>query len=424
MKRTRIGGRGAVVPVVVAVVLLSCFWGRGARAQEQASAASGVATALAWAAKVDVLDSSGRVLRTVNGALLQEGVVVQTASLVGATRVRVGTRDGKSWESATALMTHTMLGLSLVQLPESPTTPVTFPEIRTYTARMRVYLLNGPGVGPDSIPARIYRNFELRGFPDLCPIDTGIVGAAPAVDSTGRFLGVACDLSEGPYKFGYIVPVGSVAQLATYQAQPRPLEGLADLGRPGFEEGSTASGLLFRGAVLTQIGQLEDARRFLHLAQERDPSLSETYYWSGRALIAQQQYPQAAEELLYATEKDSTNYLVWHTAGEAQQLAGNYAAAEKMYLKAIRIKPDAADTYCTLGVAYLKMERGREAEDAWRASIRIDPRFEGGIAFYNLASTLQHASRTAAVDSICREIARVDPSWEQRLREALAKKHH
>jgi hypothetical protein len=37
---------------------------------------------------------------------------------------------------------------------------------------------------------------------------------------------------------------------------------------------------------------------------------------------------------------------------------------------------------------------------------------------------MKHGGRLAAVDSICQELAKVEPAWEQRLREALEKKHH
>jgi Flp pilus assembly protein TadD len=393
-------------------------------AQEGTSAIPVPQGALGWAAKAEVLDLFGKTLRTVNGTLLREGVVVQTSALIGATRVRVQTRNGEIWESSAVVGTHPMIGMSLLQLPESPSTPAVFPANGSYMARSRVWFLQGPGVGPDSLVGRVYQNFQLRGSPDLCPIDVGIVGAAPAVDSTGRLLGVACDLSEGPYKYGYIVPAGSVRQLVGFQFQPRSIASLPSPARPGFEEDSTASGLLFRGAVLTQIGQLDEARRLLHLAAERDASLPEIYFWTGQALFAQEQYRQAAEEFLYAAARDSTNYEVWHHAGEALHMAADFRGAEKMYLKAIQIKPDAAQTYIALGVAYLKMQRGREAEEAWRRSIRIDPRFQKGIAYFNLASEMKHGGRIAAVDSICQELAKVEPAWEQRLREALEKKHH
>jgi tetratricopeptide (TPR) repeat protein len=115
---------------------------------------------------------------------------------------------------------------------------------------------------------------------------------------------------------------------------------------------------------------------------------------------------------------------VWHRAGEALHMAADFTGAEKMYLKAIQIKPDAAESYITLGVAYLKMQRGREAEEAWRHSIRIDPRFQEGVAYLNLASEMKHRGRTAAMDSICQALAKVEPARELRVREALEKKHH
>jgi Flp pilus assembly protein TadD len=422
MQRTRLGG---CLPAALAVgILLNGFDGTVARSETKASVDSGFTGALAGSARVEVVDLSGEILRSVNGTLLPDGVVVQTSALVGATRVRVQSREGESWESDTVISAHPLIGLSLLDLSPRPSKPVAFPADGSYRAKMRVWLCNGPGVGPDTMSARIYENFKLRDLPDLCPIDAGIVGAAVAVDSTGRFLGVACDLSEGPYKFGYIVPAGSVAQLVNYRMPPRSVASPVPPARVGFAEDTTATGLLFRGAVLTQIGQLDEARRLLHLAEERDVSLVEIYDWAGRALFAQEQYEQAAEEFQYATRQDSTNYRVWHKAGEALHMAADLPGAERMYRKAIQLKPDAAETYCTLGVTYLKMERGREAEEAWRTSIRIDPRFQGGVAYYNLASKMKHGGRAAAVDSICAELAEVDPSWAQRLREAWEKSHH
>jgi tetratricopeptide (TPR) repeat protein len=409
--------------LLAVVTLLGSLVLPAVRAGDSAGATDGVQAALAWAATVEVLGFSGTSLRTVNGTVLREGVVVQTSALTGATRVRIRTRDHKSWESAIAAITNPLIGLTLIQLPESPGQPASFPSDGSYLEGMRVFLLNGPGIAPDSVAARIYENFALRGFPDLCPVDAGIAGAAPAVDGTGRLLGVVCDLSQGPYKMGYIVPAGSVRLLGTSPPRPQSLVSLSDLDRPAFEDDSTATGLLFRGAVLGQSDRYDDARHFLDLAQQRDPMSPEIAFWNGRVLFAQEQFQRAAEEFQLAGSRDSTNYMSWHMAGAALNQAADYAGAEKMYLQALRVKPDAADTYCNLGGAYLNLQRAREAEAAWRNSIRINPRSQGGIAFYNLAKLLEMSGRRAAVDSVCTELSKVNPVWGQRLRDAMKEGH-
>jgi Flp pilus assembly protein TadD len=421
MRWTRFGKRLAAI--LAAGVLLGTIGGTMAWGQDPPRDATrpnpGLKAALASAARVEVLNSAGKTLRTANGTLLRQGVVVQTSALTGASKVRITARDGNTWESANAVSTNGLIGLSLLQLPGEPSGAVVFPVDRSYLAHSRVFLLNGPGVGPDSVSARIYQNFMLRGAPDLCPTDSGSTGGAPAVDGTGRFLGVACDLSEGVYRFGYIVPSGSVAALATFPPQPQSVRSLAEVTPPGFEDGGTATGLLFRGVVLAQANRFDDARHFLNLALDRDASLPEAHFWTGRVLFSQEQFVQASEEFQIAGTKDPSYHMAWHMAGATLNQAKDYAGAEKMYMKALEAKPNAADTYCNLGGAYYSMQRIDDAAAAFRKSIQLDPRYAQGLAYTNLAWMLNGAGRKDEAEKVHQDLVKVNPEWGQRLRETL-----
>jgi hypothetical protein len=359
----------------------------------------------------------------VNGTLLETGLVVQASALAGAAKIRAVARDGGNWESERVIAVNGLLGLCLVELPGRPSRAVVFPENRSYMATSRVFLLNGPGLGPDSLSARIHENFTIQGAPDLCPTDIGITGAAPAVDGTGRFLGVACDLSEGPYKFGYIVPVGSVQVLATSLGQVQPISGLADVSTPQFEDRGTAPGLLFRGAVLTQADKLDDARHFLDLALVKAPKSPEVHFWNGRALFAQEQFALASEEFQAAGTEDPSFHMAWHMAGAALNQARDYAGAEKMYKKALEAEPNSAGTYCNLGGAYYNMQRLDDAIAAFRKSIELDPRYAQGLAYSNLAVVLTGMARRAEAEQVYDDLVKVNPAWAQRLRDTLDGKH-
>ncbi len=412
---------------VTAFALLSAVsgtagWGQGAT-PGGVSPIPGVRAALAWSARVEVLDSGGKTLRAVNGTLVDAGVIVQTSALAGATRVRATSRDGRKWESERALAVNELLGLCVLELPGKPPRPVVFPENRSYMANSRVYLLNGPGFTPDSLSARIHENFMIQGSPDLCPTDIGITGAAPAVDGTGRFLGVACDLSEGPYRAGYIVPTGSIQVLATSLQQAQPIAGLAAAIPPPFEDRNADTGLLFRGAVLTQVEKYDDARHFLGLALTRSPKSPEVHFWNGRALFAQEQFLQAAEEFQVAGTEDPTFHMAWHMAGAALNQARDYAGAEKMYHKALEAEPNNAGTYCNLGGAYYNMQRIDEALVAFRKSIELDPRYAQGLAYMNLAVVLSGRGRQGEAEQVYQDLLKVNPVWAQRLRDTLDGKH-
>lgn len=421
MRQTRFGKHLAAG--LAAGILLGTLGGTTTRAQSPPPAAArpnpGLSAALAWAARVEVLDAAGKTLRTANGTLLQQGVVVQISALAGAAKVRVADRDGKTWESETAINTNGLIGLALLQLPAVPSSAVVFPANRSYMAYSRIFLLNGPGVGPDSLSARIHQNFMLRGAPDLCPTDVGITGAAPAVDPTGRFLGVACDLSQGVYKSGYIVPTGSVEILTTSLPQAQSVSSLAGATPPGFEDSTTATGLLFRGACLAQAERLDDARHFLNLALNRDASMSEAHYWLGRVLFSQEQYVPASEEFAIAGTKDPTYYIAWHMAGAALNQAKDYAGAVKMYLKGLEARPNAADTYCNLGGAYYNLQQIDDAAAAFRKSIELDPRYAQGLAYTNLAMVLQRAGKNEEAETVYQDLVKVNPEWGRQLREAL-----
>jgi hypothetical protein len=421
MSRNMLGKRVAVVWAVG--ILLGTVGGRPAAAQGTAPGLPTLKPALASAARVEVLDSAGTVLRTANGTLVKEGVIVQTSALDGSSVARITARDGQSWESSQALATNGLIGLSLLQLPVSPPGAIAFAPNASYQAGSRIFLLNGPGGGPDSLSARIYENFTLRGAPDLCPIDRGIAGAAPAVDATGRFLGVACDLSEGTLKFGYVVPAVSVQVLVTTPAQPQSVASLGGMTAPGFEDAGTITGLLFRGVALTQCNQLDNARHYLGLASAGDASPPEAHFWTGRVLFAQEQYRPAAAAFQRAAAGDPSYRMAWHMAGAALHQAGDYAEAEKMYRKALEVKPDAADTYCNLGGAYFALQRPDDAAAAFRKSIEIDPRYAQGLAWINLAMVLNTTGRRTEAEKVHEDLARINPEWAQRLRDALDGKH-
>jgi len=379
-----------------------------------------VSRLLPAAVAVEMQDAAGTSLRTVNGTLVPQGVVVQVSALAKAAKASVRSRSGETWATSEVLATNAAVGLAVLKLPNPPLTPLAFPPSGAYTAKSRVFLLNGPGVGADSVSATIYENFMLRNTgADLCPVVPGIPGAGPVVDERGRFLGVACDLSEGSYNFGYIVPMGSVRVVANTVGQGGPISNFAGASVPAYEQRDATTGLVFRGAVLTKAERWDDARFFLDQALKRDPNAADAYYWSGQALFGGQQFQRAAEDFVLAGQKDATFHLAWHMAGAAQNQAADYNKAIEMYQKALEVKPTAADTYCNLGGAYYNLQRIDDAVAAFRKSIELDPRYARGLAYTNLALVLNGAGRRDEAEAVYRDLNQVSPEWAQRLRAAL-----
>ena len=106
-------------------------------------------------------------------------------------------------------------------------------------------------------------------------------------------------------------------------------------------------------------------------------------------------------------------------AGAALNQAADYAGAERMYQKAIEVKPNAADTYCNLGGAYYNMQRPDDAIAALRRSIQIDPRYARGLAYTNLAVVLNGLGRRDEAEQVYEDLRKVNEEWAARLRATL-----
>lgn len=80
----------------------------------------------------------------------------------------------------------------------------------------------------------------------------------------------------------------------------------------------------------------------------------------------------------------------FNTAEEHRQ-ARNYSAAVEEYKKAIADVPDDPDFYKHLGGTYAQMGKLKEAEDALRTGVKLDPK--DWLLWNNLAVTLQMAGK-------------------------------
>ncbi|MCA9803836.1 MAG: tetratricopeptide repeat protein [Cyanobacteria bacterium HKST-UBA02] len=76
---------------------------------------------------------------------------------------------------------------------------------------------------------------------------------------------------------------------------------------------------------------------------------------------------------------------------EEHRRAKNYSAAVEEYKKAIADVPDDPDFYKHLGGTYAQMGKLKEAEDALRTGVKLDPK--DWLLWNNLAVTLQMAGK-------------------------------
>lgn len=405
---------GRYVVVVLAVIAAL------SRGSDAASQNSAVSRQLAGAVTVHMIDSQGAPLRSVNGTMLNEGVVIPSSALSGASSAQIIARDGSRWESSHLLAVHSPVGIALLQMPEPAPFAIVFPGSGAFMPGSRATLLAGPGGAADSVTTTLQRAFSLRDGTDFIPVKPGLAGAAPCIAPDGRFLGVSGDLSEDGFSLGYVVPMASVRAVVNTRGAPMPISVAAgeDTSAP-LENRTSSYGLSFRGAILHTMGDSDDARNFLTLALKVDPDSPNAHFWMGHVYFRESEYIRAAESFIRAGESDKTYHLAWHMAGAAYNQAGQFLDSEEMYTKALEIDPNSAMTLCNLGGAYVNQRRHELAIEAFNKSIRADPRYQNGLAYLNLAMTYDALGRRAEAEQVYQDLLKISPSAAAQLRTQL-----
>ncbi len=120
--------------------------------------------------------------------------------------------------------------------------------------------------------------------------------------------------------------------------------------------------------------------------------------------------------MLDTGEAVTFDHTTWQVRGDELLAAGSIRHACSAYRKAIRLKPESAELYNSLGVALVQLGRRKEAESAFLKASRLDP--DDFMAFYNLCGiqhTLGHLEDAEASCSRALELGPGDPAALVRL---------
>ena len=73
------------------------------------------------------------------------------------------------------------------------------------------------------------------------------------------------------------------------------------------------------------------------------------------------------------TKAEPENPVAWFSLGEAYARMGRHREAIDPFKEALRLKPDLADAWYSLGVAYGKLRRSQEEIEAYQKALRFKP---------------------------------------------------
>ena len=111
------------------------------------------------------------------------------------------------------------------------------------------------------------------------------------------------------------------------------------------------------------------------------------------------------------TKAEQKNNVAWYSLGLAYEKMGRHREAIKAYREALRLKHDDIETWYNLGVAYGKMGHMREAVQAFREVVRLKP--DLAEAWYNLGNAYGEMGRHRDAVEACREALRLKTDYAE-----------
>jgi tetratricopeptide (TPR) repeat protein len=123
-------------------------------------------------------------------------------------------------------------------------------------------------------------------------------------------------------------------------------------------------------------GQVPLGLASLRQAAEVDPQNALYHNAIGAVLLNVGRFPDAQVEFLKAVELDPTYADAYHNLGSTYAEQGKWEEAIAAYKKALAqtIYASPENTYNNLGYAYWALDRRKEAEDAFRAALQLEPK--------------------------------------------------
>jgi len=212
------------------------------------------------------------------------------------------------------------------------------------------------------------------------PISPGSSGS-PVVNMQGQVIGVATLQVTGGQSVNFAIPSERISQL-----QSASLMSLSDLVAATSKNQRAKAVQLFR-----------DGLSFL----SKDDCENALIYFEK------------------AVESDSNYAEAWAQAGFCNEKLGRHAAAIEASKKAVNLRPS-AESYFNIGLAHYYLKQYREATDAYRQSIKLDP-YNAADAYYALGLVYRDWGKADEEIQAYKQAIRLRPDYVSALERLAAR---
>jgi tetratricopeptide (TPR) repeat protein len=210
-------------------------------------------------------------------------------------------------------------------------------------------------------------------------VSDGIVSAVRDIPNFGRIIQITAPISSGSSGSPVVNMLGQVIGVATLQlTEGQSLNFAIPSDRVAQLQAQT-------GALRTLGGLAEDTVKSQRATAER-------FYTQGLGFLSRDDCETALSYFKRATDADPKYAEAWAQAGFCSEKLGRHSDALKASRQVITLRPDSAESYFNMGLAYFYSNQFRESIDAYKQALRLDPDnaetyYALGLAYGKLART-------------------------------------
>jgi tetratricopeptide (TPR) repeat protein len=311
------------------------------------------------AVAIETFDIRGEKLSRGSGFFIDTDRVVTNRHVIdGAYRAEVHSLSGNSYQVKNVLAVDAEGDIALLRIdaPANVVRPLSLDRTSPQEGESIVVIGNPFGLEGSVTNGIVSAVRDIPGFGRIiqitAPISPGSSGS-PVVNMQGQVIGVATLQITGGQSVNFAIPSERIAQLdRSAQSQ-------------------TGSGL--------SLGELVMATSRNKRAKAVD------FFRDGLSFLSKDDCQRALPYFQKATEADNGYAEAWAQTGFCQEKLGRHSEAIEASKKAVNIRPS-AESYFNIGLANYYLKQYRDAEVAFRQSIKLDP-YNAADAYYALGLT-------------------------------------
>ncbi len=363
MKVVMIARRRSRIHLIVWAIILVALVPTLARSQDQLPDL--VRRIKPSAVAVETFDARGEKLSRGSGFFIDVDRIVTNRHVIeGAYRAEVHLSSGYSYQvkSVAAVDAEGDLALLKIDAPPNLVRPLALDRTSPQEGES-VVVIGNP--------------FGLEGS-----VTNGIVSAVRDIPGFGRIIQITAPISPGSSGSPVVNMHGQVIGVATLQVTGGqsvnfaiPSERIAQLNRSTQTQG-------------TQTISLSE----LVVATSRDKHAKAVeFFRDGLSFLSKDDCEKALPYFQQATESDTGYAEAWAQMGFCDEKLSRHAEAIEASKKAVGIRPS-AESYFNIGLANYRLKQYRDAETAYRQSIKLDP-YNAADAYYALGLTYRDSGQ-------------------------------